>query len=66
MIMLSAVRQSRLHVSTFAHALPSSEMATNLDGRNFRDITGFKLIHSRVESKCLEAIVTKFQEEGIW
>lgn len=46
------------------HALP--EMATNLDGKKFRNLTGFKLLYPRVETKSLEAVVTKFQEEGIW
>jgi hypothetical protein len=42
------------------------EMATNLDGRKFRNLTGFKLLYPKVETKSLEAVVTKFQEEGVW
>ena len=50
----------------FCSLLNRPEMATNLDGRHFRNLTGFKLLHPQVDSKCLEAIVAKFQEEGIW
>lgn len=42
------------------------EMATNLDGRKFRSLTGFKLLYPKVEIKSLEAVVTQFQEQGIW
>lgn len=65
MIMLSAVRHCR-SMQGFCSLLNRPEMATNLDGRHFRNLTGFKLLHPQVDSKCLEAIVAKFQEEGIW